>query len=323
MSHQIGFGEVADNGEFDRHRREHTADAGDECHVGVFDAFFAHECNERWWNNQCREREHGHNKKHRQRHGILLKGGTSLTRTAASWIIAATAFLSAPSFADDATILDLQLEIQRLLNEQPAEVIKPVEILPEPLIQGTATQEREASPVVKAPHIIATVADRGCGPCERWKSETLPALEAAGWRVQVNVVPFGSEAVPSFRMGSRKLEGYTTRAAFYAWASPRQVSLPPATVAVVSQPAAAVVSIPPARRTWTYNGRDLAAHIRNVHGVNVPPGLSHSQLVRLHSHAHENTLHLVRQSGFSSTSPVRQTYYSRAPQAWCPSGRCP
>src|SRR5688500_13837285 len=43
----------------------------------------------------------------------------------------ACCLFSAPAFADDANILELKAEIQRLLEQEPLEVIRPVEIVPE------------------------------------------------------------------------------------------------------------------------------------------------------------------------------------------------
>lgn len=199
--------------------------------------------------------------------------------------------------------------------------------VPLPLVKETGETFTKESPrqagFTRAPHIIATVADRGCDPCERWQRETLPALEAAGWRVQVNVVPFGSEAVPSFQFKGRRLSGYSSRDSFYAWLSPPSVSLPtgpPAGVRSTTLSAPAGFSIPPARRQWTYNGRDLAAHIRNVHGVD-PTGMSYSDMVNAHSHAHEGTWSAVR--GATRTPVIQQRAYYAAPvsQSTCPT--CP
>lgn len=53
-----------------------------------------------------------------------------------------------------------------------------------------------------APALEVTVADKGCGPCERWEREVIPALNARGWKrgknYVIRVVPFGSAVTPSF-----------------------------------------------------------------------------------------------------------------------------
>ena len=195
----------------------------------------------------------------------------------------------------------------------------PVEYQHPPVIQGTATQEPEAAPVVKAPHIIATVADRGCGPCNKWKEETLPALEKAGWRVQVNVVPFGSQAVPEFRMGSRVLEGYTTRDAFYSWVKPTG---PSATGAVARGVAAVPVvsSVPrdPRPGHWSFPG-DIRSHLmRPPHSFSAADlaGLSYEQLLTLHDLNHENGYRPQR-----VLSQPRTTYAAPVYQSTCPT--CP
>lgn len=210
-----------------------------------------------------------------------------------------------------------------------------------------------------APHLSVTVADRGCPPCEAWERDTLPALTAAGWRVKVDRVPFGSESTPSFRFRDRTLDRYTTRAAFYGWlegrgdgrvvdaapargpvARPAGLSGGPARgphpapavrVALAGEarragPAPAPLRrvIPPARRQWWQNGHSVtAAHLRS-HGID-PTGMSQQEMDRAHSHAHEGTWGMVG-GGYASPPPVVR-YAAPAPRMVyrqnCPGGRCP
>jgi predicted RNA-binding Zn-ribbon protein involved in translation (DUF1610 family) len=95
---------------------------------------------------------------------------------AASLLLFAT-----PAFADDANILELQLEIQRLLNEQPVEVIRPVEIVPEQL------PIEPAKPVIrKVPPLSIHVWPSGCIHGERAVAAIVPKLRAQNWKEGVH-----------------------------------------------------------------------------------------------------------------------------------------
>lgn len=63
------------------------------------------------------------------------------------------------------------------------------------------------------PPLVITSAISGCPPCERFKRDALPRLQAAGWvegkDYAVRLVPLGSETVPSFAYrGELFTQGY-------------------------------------------------------------------------------------------------------------------
>lgn len=192
---------------------------------------------------------------------------------------------------------------------------------------GAAGQPRK-SEVEERPDLTVTTASKGCPPCDRFEREELPRLLRSGWKVDVRKVPFGSAVTPAFELRSgEKWVGYSNVADFEAkiggsskWATPPAVS---PTKAVVEPSTVKVLqSVPPASRRWTYSGSDLAAHVRNVHGIDTT-GMSYADLVNAHSHAHEGTWNSVR-GGYVASAPARR-YTRTAPRmsSGCPSGSCP
>ena len=212
-----------------------------------------------------------------------------------------------------------------------------------------------ASVAASRPHIVATVADIGCLPCQKWEAETLPALLAKGWRVEVNRVPFGSQVTPHFSYAGRTLDRYTGRADFYGWL--RGESAAPV-LAVTSSPApfvddgitfqpprvATAVSgrciayVGPAGRRWHMSGGDgnvnrLARHVLTVHAKDgVTPsdvsGRSFAELQNIHSHAHEGTWRSYKARHSASrgsyvSAPVTAYAQPTIRMSGCPGGNCP
>lgn len=107
-------------------------------------------------------------------------------------------------------------------------------------------------------------------------------------------------------------------------------------------PAPVMRSIPPARRTWHMRGREtaqtLAQHIAQTHGINAA-GMSFSDMVNAHSHAHEHTWGSVAGARMSAPAVRARSYYVPAQRSvigtvlgapfrvlrsgGCPSGACP
>ena len=106
----------------------------------------------------------------------------------------------APAFADDANILDLQWEIHRLLNEQPGDVIRAVETLPDvskesangntfarpveaiDIQPGTFTKPAEYQPAFTTPPLVIHVWPSGCIHGERAVAAIIPKLLAQHWQ---------------------------------------------------------------------------------------------------------------------------------------------
>lgn len=140
-------------------------------------------------------------------------------------LLAISLFLfAAPSFADDANILELQLEIQRLLNEQPVEVIRPVEVVPEPTVTPVTVQPevvapsaatpgaKWSAPVLTKPPLSIHVWPSGCIHGERAVAAIVPKLLEQHWKegVHYEIVRSYSGSCPSFYWKGRSFgNGWT------------------------------------------------------------------------------------------------------------------
>lgn len=132
-----------------------------------------------------------------------------------------------------------------------------------------------------------------CGPCQRMKRDTFPVLKAAGWRiggdVTGNVLVYDSQrdsavakryAVTSVPTSILVERGAETRR-ITGFASPARLTTfwgdnAPGPKPVVAGP------------RFTFFGTDLARHLVETHGLTPGElvGLSHAELVRAHSDAH-------------------------------------
>lgn len=86
-----------------------------------------------------------------------------------------------------------------------------------------------------APQLVVTLWTAGCVHGDRWERECLPALERAGWRVQINRVEPTEATCPTFTFRGRTWTGYRNAAEFFGLIDTHKVSAP-ASPAPVRQP---------------------------------------------------------------------------------------
>jgi thiol-disulfide isomerase/thioredoxin/predicted RNA-binding Zn-ribbon protein involved in translation (DUF1610 family) len=100
---------------------------------------------------------------------------------------------SVPAFADDANILELKAEIQRLLEQEPLEVIRPVEIVPESVaipepvvpfedVESGADGSARVEPEGRILPALVYVGASWCNPC-RQARPTVEQLDREGFNV--------------------------------------------------------------------------------------------------------------------------------------------
>lgn len=177
------------------------------------------------------------------------------------------------------------------------------------------------SEVPKSPPLVVTVADRGCGPCDRWEREVVPALAAKGWKAGkdfvIRRVPFGSATTPAFSYAGKAFStaGYVGRSAFLTALNTAMGRKPKPVTKAVVVPTAPVVPRDPRPGHWSYPG-DIASHLRNTHGIN-PTGMTREQMLTAHDLARERGWRPSRAVSYAAPRRV----YRSCPS--CPGGRCP
>lgn len=257
--------------------------------------------------------------------------------------------------ADEPTLAELKLKLAMLVeaNDYGSQsAAANAEARPE-RTEATYTAAKEVSP----PLVIKVSDKKPCPPGARAEKEIVAQLAEKGWRYGKHYTVVRSDNGPcpqfSWRGEPFSEDGYSgwdewsgrlhvamgvepppLRAAAATSGVPagvaERVYQPPqaAPVGFSAPPVVTRASIPPARRTWTYNGRDLAAHVRNTHGIDTS-GMSYSDLVKAHSHAHEGTWGAVSgrrvtvQAQPSYSAPLRtvRSQPARVMRSFCPT--CP
>ena len=253
-----------------------------------------------------------------------------------------------PAPAAEPSIGQLQQEIAALLRDsEPTRVAAaipstPATLAPSPPLVITVTPHCPAGDEAEAA-IVAQLA------AKRWKAGKHYAVVRAedgpcpqfSWKGEA----FSEDGWPGWDEWSRRLHevmgvsmaGARPSSVVRTGAVERTVAAPVLSIPVRSTPQVwsephrftPQVSIPPARRQWSYNGGgSLAQHLAQAHGINAA-GMSHQDMVNAHSHAHEGTWGSVR-GGYAMSAPVRR--YAQPAMRWtqpvvmrsgCPGGMCP